>query len=93
MGPMVTASILLSACTEEDPGVHCDPYVAGVVDSITSNQGIFQGNEICLPAETPVATIRALVVKFIQTHREMPETTIAASAVVTALTEAFPCKR
>ena len=91
LGPMVTAPMLLSACTQEDPGIHCDPYIAGVVDSIISNRGVFLGNRICIPPNTGPDTFRAVTVAFIRSHGELPQDAIAASEVATAITEAFPC--
>jgi len=92
LGPMVTAPMLLSACTHGDPGVHCDPYIAGVVDSITSNGGALEDNQICITPEGTVEKLRSLTVQYIQTHQDLPQNTIAASEVATAITEAFPCK-
>lgn len=93
LGPMVSASMLLGACTQEDPGIHCDPYVAGVVDSIISNRGVFLGNRICIPPNTSPDSFRAVTVEFIRSHRELPQDANAASMVATAITEAFPCTR
>jgi len=90
---MLGAPMLLNACMEYDPGVHCDPYIAGVVDSIISNRMVFQHNQICIPPDVSIDTFRSITIKFIQAHPEFPPNAIAASAVVTAITEAYPCTK
>jgi Ssp1 endopeptidase immunity protein Rap1a len=91
LSPMVGAPMLLSACLEDDPSVHCDPYIAGVVDSIISNRMVFQFNPICIPPGVSIDILRSITINFLQAHPEFPPNAIAASAVVTAITEAYPC--
>lgn len=91
-GAFIMAPMLLSACKDTDPSAHCDPYIAGVMDSIVSNRGVFENNHICTPPDVDIAKLRSIVVKFIEAHGEFPQDSIAASEVATAITEAYPCK-
>jgi hypothetical protein len=91
LSPMATAPMLLDACLERDPGIHCDPYIAGVVDSIIANRMVFQHNQVCIPPYTPIDSFRSVTIEFIRGHPEFPPNANAASAVVTAITEAYPC--
>lgn len=90
-GWFIDGELLLRACSDPNPAL-CESYMMGVIDAVISNRGIFEGNQICLPTTGATkAAYRAAVVKYLQDHANL-RGAIGASLIVTALTEAYPCK-
>ncbi len=72
----------------------CQAYIAGVIDyhMLLQSMKIAPKIDICIPANTPSATLHAVVLKYLaknNTHDEF----VAAPAVTMALYAAYPCGR
>ncbi|HEY8190973.1 MAG TPA: Rap1a/Tai family immunity protein [Alphaproteobacteria bacterium] len=72
----------------------CQAYIAGVIDyhTLLQSMKIAPKIDICIPTNTPSATLHAVVLKYLaknNTHDEF----VAAPAVTMALYGAYPCKR
>lgn len=91
----VTGDILLKMCaadekTTDGPDV-CNGYIAGVLDTITSNSGFVQGYAICLPHPGPrLEAVRDMLMKQLHDHPEQSRA-VGASIIDTMLFDTYRC--
>jgi hypothetical protein len=89
---IVPRGMLADACEEKDPTIHCDPYIAGVIDTISANGNAFEGKKVCVPDKIDIEKFRVLVVNFIRAHTERSPDSNAAIDIVAVFTKVYPCQ-
>ena len=91
----VTGDLLQKMCTSDEkttdgPDV-CNGYIAGVLDTITSNKGTIQGYKICLPNPgLHLEAVRDMLMTYLHDHPDLSRG-IGASIIDTMLFEAYRC--
>jgi hypothetical protein len=74
--------------------IRCETFLLGVVDTINalSVLGELEKNYFCIPDEVSEAGLRKVFVDYITTQSGVDPLASAASYVIRAIDEAFPCK-
>jgi hypothetical protein len=90
-----SAKKLLSECETESTinRAICNGYLAGANDTHELHTGLDEGakKSICIPAGASIERLRAVFVKFANDNLKDSKLD-AASVVITAFAEAFPCE-
>jgi hypothetical protein len=88
-----TGNKLYANCLETDARrLDCAGYVSGVSDTLTAMQSVSGREAYCPTVDVTRAQVRDVAIKYLAAHPEKRHYA-AASLVMMALTEAFPCPK
>ncbi|QDZ06400.1 hypothetical protein FPZ24_02020 [Sphingomonas panacisoli] len=95
MGTFYTGNKLYKLCTappgDSDVGL-CLGLVGGASDMLAAIQGIAGGSSVCTSSNVTLGQEKDVVVKYLSDHPEVRDRS-AASIVLVALSQAFPCPK
>lgn len=88
----LSARDLRTKCEASDPAnaSYCFAYITGVYDAVVAYEAWLNLREFCVPFRTPQADLRRTFIQFMTTNPDKAGGE-AASVVVVALKQAYPC--
>lgn len=88
----LSANELKAKCTTSDPAnaSYCFAYITGVYDTVVAYEAWLNLREFCVPYRTPQADLRRTFMQYMASNPDKAGGE-AASVVVVALKQAYPC--